>query len=214
MGQCRLACWVPVGRAVCSTGAAGSRDGREGRQEDAPWPQVTAQDAQTQTTPTPNPHPVPPSQVFDDWKAASDAWMGAQQQHKPNSDLLEETTAAPAAAAAASGSAGGGAEAAASRLQRGQAQQWGQAQQGPPPQAQQGQQQAQQGQQPQQAQQGRLYPKLSPVTLAFLEACCRREPEVEWRVYDVCAQMRQQKEHKRQAGLARPAKASHHFAPA
>lgn len=58
------------------------------------------------------------------------------------------------------------------------------------------------------------FPKLSTVTLAFLEACCRREPEYEWRVFDVCAIMRQQKEQKRQAGLARPQKASHHFAPA
>ncbi|KAL4457635.1 hypothetical protein ABPG75_012500 [Micractinium tetrahymenae] len=58
------------------------------------------------------------------------------------------------------------------------------------------------------------YPKLSNVTLAFLEACCRREAEYEWRVFDVCAIMRQQKEQKRQAGLARPQKASHHFAPA
>lgn len=58
------------------------------------------------------------------------------------------------------------------------------------------------------------FPKLSNVTLAFLEACCRREPVYEWRVFDVCAIMRQQKEQKRQAGLARPQKASHHFAPA
>ena len=58
------------------------------------------------------------------------------------------------------------------------------------------------------------YPKLSNVSLAFLEACCRSEPDCEWRVYDVCAVMRQQKELKRQAGLARPQKQSHHFAPA
>jgi pentatricopeptide repeat protein len=58
------------------------------------------------------------------------------------------------------------------------------------------------------------YPKLSYVSLAFLEACCRGEPDYEWRVFDVCAVMRQQKELKRQAGLARPQKLSHHFAPA
>ena len=58
------------------------------------------------------------------------------------------------------------------------------------------------------------YPKLSYVSLAFLEACCRGEPDFEWRVFDVCAVMRQQKEVKRQAGLARPQKLSHHFAPA
>lgn len=61
-------------------------------------------------------------------------------------------------------------------------------------------------QQPQQR-----YPKLSNVTLAFLEACCRRHPSYEWRVYDVCAEMRQAKERKLQAQLARPRKASHHF---
>jgi pentatricopeptide repeat protein len=58
------------------------------------------------------------------------------------------------------------------------------------------------------------YPKLSYVSLAFLEACCRGKPDYEWRVFDVCAVMRQQKELKRQAGLARPQKLSHHFAPA
>ena len=60
----------------------------------------------------------------------------------------------------------------------------------------------------------RGHPKLSYVTLAFLEACCRGEAESEWRVYDVLAVMRQQKETRRQAALARPQKASHHFAPA
>lgn len=33
----------------------------------------------------------------------------------------------------------------------------------------------------------------------------------EWRVYDVCAAMRQQSERRRQSGLARPHKPSHHF---
>jgi pentatricopeptide repeat protein len=53
-------------------------------------------------------------------------------------------------------------------------------------------------------------PKLSNVSLAFLEACCRSEPGLEWRVYDVCSVMRMQKERKLQEGLARPQKASHH----
>lgn len=54
------------------------------------------------------------------------------------------------------------------------------------------------------------YPKISNVTLAFLEACCRREPAYEWRVYDVCAEMRQQKERRVQAKLPRPAKVNYH----
>jgi hypothetical protein len=52
-------------------------------------------------------------------------------------------------------------------------------------------------------------PRLSNVTLAFLEACCRGEHE--WRVFDVCAAMRQQSERKRNANLLRPRKLSHHF---
>lgn len=52
-------------------------------------------------------------------------------------------------------------------------------------------------------------PRLSNATLAFLESCCRGEHE--WRVFDVCAAMRQQSERKRQATLARPRKLSHHF---
>ena len=54
-------------------------------------------------------------------------------------------------------------------------------------------------------------PRLSMVTLAFLEACCRSQPAHEWRVYDVCAAMRQQRERSRENALARPRKASHHF---
>ena len=54
-------------------------------------------------------------------------------------------------------------------------------------------------------------PRLSTVTLAFLEACCRAQPAFEWRVYDVCAAMRQQRERSSEAALARPRKASHHF---
>eukprot|EP00887_Chlorella_sp_A99_P002761 scaffold6.g2761.t1 len=53
-------------------------------------------------------------------------------------------------------------------------------------------------------------PRLSYVTLAFLEACCRTEPEHAWRVYDVLAVIRQQRERKTQAELARPQKESHH----
>lgn len=58
----------------------------------------------------------------------------------------------------------------------------------------------------------RFVPNLSTVTLAFLEACCRTSPEFEWRVYDVCAAMRQQQEREKQAALPRPRKQSHHFA--
>ena len=56
----------------------------------------------------------------------------------------------------------------------------------------------------------RKLPKLSNVTLAFLEACCRTQPHVMWRIYDVCAIMRVQNERKLQQSLARPQKASHH----
>ena len=57
-------------------------------------------------------------------------------------------------------------------------------------------------------------PTLSNATLAFLESCCRGSAEHEWRVYDVCAVMRQQRERKQEAALARPAKKSHHVADA
>ena len=53
-------------------------------------------------------------------------------------------------------------------------------------------------------------PKLSYVSLAFLEACCRSEPDLQWRVYDVCSVMRMQKERKVQESLDRPQKVSHH----
>ena len=57
----------------------------------------------------------------------------------------------------------------------------------------------------------RRHPRLSNVTLAFLESCCRNgDPSLSWRVYDVCAVMRLQKERKVQENLARPQKASHH----
>ena len=40
------------------------------------------------------------------------------------------------------------------------------------------------------------------------------QPAFEWRVYDVCAAMRQQSERRRQLRLAKPRKQSHHFADA
>jgi pentatricopeptide repeat protein len=57
--------------------------------------------------------------------------------------------------------------------------------------------------------------KLSNVSLAFLEACCSSaaeasNPELKWRVYDVCAVMRQQQEARRERNRPRPAKGSHH----
>lgn len=55
------------------------------------------------------------------------------------------------------------------------------------------------------------FPKLSNVTLAFLKSSCRQQGIEEWRVYDVVATMRQQKERKQQARLPQPAKRSHHF---
>ncbi|WPT13767.1 Pentatricopeptide repeat-containing protein [Picochlorum sp. SENEW3] len=53
-------------------------------------------------------------------------------------------------------------------------------------------------------------PKLSYLALAYLEASCNSDPEHAWRVYDVLAVMRAQKEYKRQSQLAHPEKASHH----
>ena len=47
----------------------------------------------------------------------------------------------------------------------------------------------------------------------WLQASCRGRDECDWRMYDVVAVMRQQRELKVQASLARPAKLSHHFAP-
>lgn len=55
-------------------------------------------------------------------------------------------------------------------------------------------------------------PRLSTVTLAFLEACCHAAPEdMQWRVYDVCAVMRRQQELRNLEKQARPRKSSHHF---
>ena len=53
--------------------------------------------------------------------------------------------------------------------------------------------------------------RLSAVTLAFLEGSCRADPDVpEWRVFDVCALMRAQKERRREEALPRAQKSSHH----
>lgn len=43
--------------------------------------------------------------------------------------------------------------------------------------------------------------RLSNVTLAFLEACCRSSSAYAWRVFDVCAEMRHQSELRREVGL-------------
>ena len=51
---------------------------------------------------------------------------------------------------------------------------------------------------------------VSTVTLAFLESSCRRSRVEEWRIFDVCAQMRAQAEVKASNRLARPSKQSHH----
>ena len=53
-------------------------------------------------------------------------------------------------------------------------------------------------------------PKLSYLALAYLEASCNSDPEHSWRVYDVLAVMRAQKESKRESELAYPEKRSHH----
>lgn len=44
-----------------------------------------------------------------------------------------------------------------------------------------------------------------------MAAACRSERRYEWRVYDVCAVMRQQRERKSEAKLSQPPKRSHHF---
>ena len=57
--------------------------------------------------------------------------------------------------------------------------------------------------------------RLSSVTLAFLESCCRRDEALEWRVFDVCAEMRRQQYNKKvvkkelESGFH--PKISHHF---
>lgn len=175
---------------------------------------------------------MPALQVFDDWKAAADCWEAAQQQHLPNLDSQEveeqpapqqqsppppqqqqpqqpagTQAAAAAEAAPATGEAPSAADEAAPKAAAARAARAARA-------AAAAKLAGVSGAAPAAGAAGRSHPKLSYVTLAFLEACCRGEPEFEWRVYDVCAVMRQQKETKRQAGLARPQKASHHFAPA
>lgn len=52
--------------------------------------------------------------------------------------------------------------------------------------------------------------KVSKVTLAYLESCCRRYKVPDYRVYDVCAQMRLQVSNKREARLPVPIKTSSH----
>jgi len=51
---------------------------------------------------------------------------------------------------------------------------------------------------------------VSTVTLAFLESSCRRSRVEEWRIFDVCAQMRAQAEEKASNRLPKPSKQSHH----
>ena len=52
---------------------------------------------------------------------------------------------------------------------------------------------------------------LARITLAQLEAVCKADSRLGWRVYDVCAQMRAQRERE---GVRRaPRKASHHVGP-
>ena len=160
-------------------------------------------------------------QVFDDWKLASDSWWAAQQQHQAHDDAdvsasslssadgmasagsFDDAAVAGGSSSSSGGAAGSsirdasrggvGARAAAPPAARAAAVGVPPA---PPPAT------------------PAPHPTHNTVSLAFLEACCRREQAYEWRVFDVCAVMRQQKEHKRQAGLARPTKASHHFAEA
>jgi len=56
--------------------------------------------------------------------------------------------------------------------------------------------------------------RLSTVTLAFLESCCRKEEKLEWRIFDVCAEMRRQQYNKKLVKKelsGRAPKISHHF---
>lgn len=71
-------------------------------------------------------------------------------------------------------------------------------------------QQQQQQQQQSSVVKSKKQPKLSYLALAYLEASCNSDPEHSWRVYDILAVMRSQKEFKRQSELARPSKRSHH----
>lgn len=179
-------------------------------------------------------------QVFDDWKAAADAWMSAQQQHEAFSDPLTDpapattaaadaaaalsddransavTAAAVAVAAAAAATVAAAGQQASEQQPTDEAQAQAATRQQLLAAARRRQQQQQEQEQPAAAAAATsrlVCPKLSLVALAFLEACCREDPGTEWRVYDVCAQMRRQKEQKRQGSLPRPHKASHHVAP-
>merc|ERR1712176_969306 len=56
--------------------------------------------------------------------------------------------------------------------------------------------------------------RLSSVTLAFLESCCRKDESLEWRIFDVCAEMRRQQYNKklvREELNVQAPKISHHF---
>ena len=56
--------------------------------------------------------------------------------------------------------------------------------------------------------------RLSSVTLAFLESCCRKDEALEWRIFDVCAEMRRQQYNKkivRKELNTKAPKISHHF---
>ncbi|GMH40776.1 hypothetical protein BSKO_08680 [Bryopsis sp. KO-2023] len=55
------------------------------------------------------------------------------------------------------------------------------------------------------------HPRLSQASLAFLEATCQQNPALHWRMYDVCASMRQQREWAHEASLPRPPRPSYHF---
>eukprot|EP00854_Cymbomonas_tetramitiformis_P008376 gene8376-9956_t len=52
---------------------------------------------------------------------------------------------------------------------------------------------------------------ISTSILAFLEAKCRQSPEHQWRTFDVCAQMRIQRQRKRDMELDNPSKTCHHM---
>jgi pentatricopeptide repeat protein len=56
--------------------------------------------------------------------------------------------------------------------------------------------------------------RLSSVTLAFLESCCRKDESLEWRIFDVCAEMRRQQYNKKlvkEELSSHAPKISHHF---
>lgn len=123
--------------------------------------------------------------VFDDWKAARDLVLRQDTQRTPTDGAPPDNTSS-GEASADSGTDGDAASAADAGDAEAQASDAVAAE----------------------------VPRLSNVTLAFLEASCHAHDsrgDLEWRVYDVCALMRQQQEVARDAQLARPAKGSHHF---